>query len=179
MEFLGKIGHVNHHLFADRGNAAFGAYGYDQYYQSESEGWPYINMATCEDPKYMRVKFYIDEHETVAYYVFDFGDGKTEKTIDRECSHAYDLSKKDEYLINSGTIPIQGMEGYTGRWANVTLTRYLLNGTSASVTKAFIYEIDTVPADGDIWQCIPYNPYIENIQCTVNSGEEIQVVITL
>lgn len=193
--FGGKIMSVLHHLLDAMGNSGYESpfremhfpvklqliqsYHKDHYGQSVSEGWPYINIATSQANQKMHIKFYVDNKEPARSYSWNFGDDSYATTINKELEHIYDLTKKDEWLSNSGAIPIQGLYGYTGRWANVVLTITDLSGNRYSQTnEAFIYEITGGALDKDVWQGIDEIPItgVEVIQTTISTGDTIQTI---
>lgn len=137
-----KIGAVNHHLLTSAGNSFYENFGLTV------QGWPYVNIEESDNEKWLRVKFYAPTSTKVRYYIWNFGDGTTLKTINREVEHRYSLTNKSEWLTNSGPIPILEFGPaygiYYGNWTGVTLTAISYdNRISNSSTQyvACIYEI--------------------------------------
>jgi hypothetical protein len=194
-QFGGKLGEVSHHLLDSTGNTAaetpfleihnlpgyqlIQSYEKDYYGQSVSEGWPYINIAQSVNQKKMHVKVYADNVDKVRKYEWNFGDGTSVKTINKEVEHVYDLSTKDTWLTYSGQLPIRGLEEYAGRWTNVSLTVTNLSGYTATRTlTAFVYELVPATQDGP-WQGIdkvPNTGGAEEIQSTIGTGDIIQTI---
>lgn len=133
-----KIGSVNHHLLTAAGNAEYEDYG------TTVQGYPYVNVGQSDYVKWIRVKFIAPYNTKVKYYLWDFGDGCTLKTINREVTHKYDLATRSEWMTESGVIPIDALgKQYEGRWTYVTLTvvSYDNRVNSATTTiPACIYE---------------------------------------
>ena len=147
--FLAKLGKVSHHLLQARGNAAYENYRMTRQGNSYSAGWPNINIAVSENQKRMEVKFYSNCTGIVDYYIWNFGDGTTQKTLSKEVTHTYNLLTKDTWLTQSGPLPIPGMGYFAGRWADVTLTTHFVgdygvgnNGQTETHSRyACVYEI--------------------------------------
>jgi hypothetical protein len=153
-DFNMKIGEVNHHLLDDKGNANYEDYG------KVVEGWPYVNVDESDYSKWVRVKFIAPSNAKLKYYVWDFGDGTTLKTINREVEHKYNLTTYTTWMTNSGIIPIQQFNGqYSGYWTNVSLTAVSYDNrveTSVNTVVACVYKIISVnpteitEIDGDV-----------------------------
>jgi hypothetical protein len=137
--FRMKIGSVNHHLLTEKGNTFYEDYGV------VVEGWPYVNIGKSDDINWVRVKFIVPANEKIKYYLWDFGDGATLKTINREVSHKYNLKTRADWMTSTGVIPVDGFNGtISGRWTYVQLTAVSLDNRVADSVSRYpvcIYEI--------------------------------------
>jgi hypothetical protein len=136
-----KIGSVNHHLLTDKGNAFY------EDYSVKVEGETYLNIGKADEVKWVRVKYIVGAYTNVKYFLWDFGDGHTLKTINREISHKYDLLTREDWMTSTGVIPIDSFNGtVSGRWTYVTLTVVSNDNRIANVVATYpacIYEIIT------------------------------------
>jgi PKD repeat protein len=130
--FRMKIGSVNHHLLTEKGNEFYENYGLIV------EGDPYVNIGKADEIKWIRVKFIVPSNSKIKYYLWDFGDGATLKTINREVSHKYNMT-------STGVIPgIDYADRFSGRWTYVELTAVSYDNRVPNSTTRYpvcIYEI--------------------------------------
>lgn len=137
--FKMKIGSVNHHLLTEKGNTFYEDYGV------VVEGWSYVNIGKADEINWVRVKFIVPANEKIKYYLWDFGDGATLKTINREISHKYDLTTRADWMTSTGVIPgIDYSNRFSGRWTYVQLTAVSLDNRVADSVSRYpvcIYEI--------------------------------------
>jgi hypothetical protein len=132
-QFKAKLGEVNHHLIDSSGNTGFEKYSIY-----------YCNIANSTNTKCMKVKFYAPDNIGVRYYDWDFGDGTTLRTINKEVEHKYNLETKATWLTKTGVLPHTPTK--IGNYTDVKLTVTPIETDTATVYTgvAAIYEI--IPA---------------------------------
>jgi len=156
--FKAKLGEVNHHLLDSGGND-----GYEKY----SISYAKINDSVNQNK--MKVKFLAPDNAGVKYYLWDFGDGTTLKTINKEIEHKYNLYKKADWLVYNGKLPSANPDyPKKAKWTNVKLKVFGYDGSTSTTTiTSCVYEL--TPCD-DL-------AYKDNVYTVKYVSEDTSVVI--